>query len=62
MDNSKLTDAQWKRAVIYKALAEYIYPQLTEWKDPGVVMGKMLSKQIEFYRAKYAEEFQCSIA
>ncbi len=59
MDNSKLTDAQWKRAVIYKALAEYIYPQLTKWKDPQGGDGQdAFQVQIEFYRAKYAEEFQ----
>ena len=58
MDNSKLTDAQWKRATIYKALAEYIYPQLTKWKDPQGGDGQdAFQVQIEFYRAKYAEEF-----
>ena len=59
MNNSKLTDAQWKRAVIYKALAEYIYPQLTKWKDPQGGDGQdAFQVQIDFYRKKYAEEFQ----
>ena len=62
MDNSKLTDAQWKRAVIYKALAEYIYPQLTKWKDPQGGDGQdAFQVQIEFYRAKYAEEFNACL-
>lgn len=58
LDSSKLTPAQFKRTTIYKALAEYIYPQLTKWKDPEGGDGQdAFQVQIEFYRAKYAEEF-----
>jgi len=58
LDSSKLTPAQFKRATIYKALAEYIYPQLTKWKDPQGGDGQdAFQVQITFYRAKYAEEF-----
>jgi len=62
MDSSKLTAAQWKRATIYKALAEYIYPQLTKWKDPQGGDGQdAFQVQITFYRAKYAEEFNACL-
>jgi len=58
LDSSKLTPAQFKRATIYKALAEYIYPMLTKWKDPQGGDGQdAFQVQITFYRAKYAEEF-----
>ena len=58
LDSSKLTPAQFKRATIYKALAEYIYPQLTKWKDPQGGDGQdAFQVQITCYRAKYAEEF-----
>ena len=55
--NSKLTDAQWKRCVVYKALAEYIMPQLTKWRTPEGDEDAF-QRQINFYRASYATEFQ----
>ena len=55
--SSKLTDAQWKRCVVYKALAEYIMPQLTKWKTPEGD-NDAFQVQIEFYRSSYATEFQ----
>lgn len=59
MDNSKLTDAQWQRSVIYKALAEYIYPILSKFKDPDGGDGKdAFQNKMDFYRQKYNEEFQ----
>ena len=57
--NSKLTDAQWKRCVVYKALAEYIYPILSKFKDPDGGDGKdTFQNKMDFYRQKYSEEFQ----
>ena len=59
LDSSKLTNAQWLRFVVYNALAEYIYPILTKWKDPQGGDGQdAFQVQIDFYRKKYAEEFQ----
>jgi|TARA_X000001382_G_scaffold89528_2_gene64198 hypothetical protein len=59
LDSSKLTNAQWLRCVVYKSLAEYIYPMLTKWKDPQGGDGQdAFQIQIDFYRKKYAEEFQ----
>ena len=59
MTDTKLTDAQWKRAVVYRALAEYIFPQLTKWKDGNSGDGKdSFQVQIDFYRDRFNEEFQ----
>ena len=59
LDSSKLTNAQWLRCVVYKSLSEYIYPMLTKWKDPQGGDGQdAFQIQIDFYRKKYAEEFQ----
>ena len=59
MTNSKLTAAQWKRATSYKAFADYIFPQLTKWRDPDTGEGKdSFQVQIDYYRSRYAEEFQ----
>lgn len=59
MDNSKLTPAQWKRAVLYRAMAEYIYPILSKFKDPNGGEGKdTFQNKMDYYRSRYAEEFQ----
>jgi hypothetical protein len=59
MDNSKLTPAQWKRAVLYRAMAEYIYPILSKFKDPNGGEGKdTFQNKMDHYRSRYAEEFQ----
>ena len=59
LDSSKLTNAQWTRSVVYRALAEYIYPILSKFKDPDGRDGKdTFQNKMEFYRQKYAEEFQ----
>jgi len=55
--SSKLTNAQWVRCVVYKALAEYIMPQLTKWRTPDGE-ADAFQIQIDFYRNKYNEEFQ----
>lgn len=59
LDSSKLVPAQFIRATCYKAFAEYIFPQLTKWRDPDTGEGKdTFQVQIDYYRLKYAEEFQ----
>ena len=57
MDSAKLTNSQWTRCVVYKSLSEYIYPMLTKWKTPDGGEDAF-QIQINFYRSKYAEEFQ----
>jgi len=56
MTDSKLTDSQWVYAVVYKALAYYIFPQLTKWKAD--TERDSFQVQIEFYKDRYNEEFQ----
>jgi hypothetical protein len=59
MDETKLTPSQFKRAVLFKALADYIFPILTKWKDPqGGDGADAFQVQMAHYRQKYAEEFQ----
>lgn len=59
LDSTKLTNSQWTRSVVYKALADYILPMLTKWKDPqGGDGADTFQVKMDFYRAKYAEEFQ----
>ena len=56
MTDSKLTDSQWVYAVVYKALAYYIFPQLTKWRTDAE--KDSFQVQIEFYKDRYNEEFQ----
>ena len=56
MTDSKLTNAQWKRSVVYMAMWKYIYPQLTKWNEIGSLDSFQI--QIDFYKDRYAEEFQ----
>ena len=57
--SSKLTGAQFRRAVCYKALGEYIFPQLSKFRDPNTGEGKdSFQVQMDYYRNRYNEEFQ----
>jgi len=59
MNSNKLIASQWKRAVIFKSFADYIYPILTKWKDPqGGDGADAFQVQMAHYRQRYAEEFQ----
>ena len=59
MDETKLVASQFKRAVLFKALADYIFPILTKWKDPqGGDGADAFQVQMAHYRQRYAEEFQ----
>ena len=51
-DATLLTNTQWTTATIYRALAYYILPKLTQWR----VDSDAFQEQIEFYQARYAEE------
>ena len=57
LNKALLTNTQWTRSVVYRALGEYILPMLTKWKTPDGDIDAF-QVQIEFYRAKYAQEFQ----
>lgn len=53
MDISKLTNSQFLRLSTYLVLWKYALPQLTNWVD-----GDRFVKMIEFYKARYGEEFE----
>ena len=57
--NSKLTPSQWRRSVCYKALADYIFPMLSKFRDPDTGEGKdSFQVQMDYYKNRYNEEFQ----
>ena len=59
LDKSKLVGTQFRRAVCYKALADYIFPMLTKFRDPDTGEGKdSFQVQMDYYRNRYNEEFQ----
>lgn len=53
MDTTKLTDSQFARLSTYLVLWKYALPQLTNW-----VSDDRFLKMIEFYKARYGEEFE----
>tara|TARA_R110002012_G_scaffold64474_2_gene169539 strand:+ start:4055 stop:4522 length:468 start_codon:yes stop_codon:yes gene_type:complete len=55
MTDTKLTDAQWKKSVVYNAMWKYILPILTKWKEVGDMDSFQI--QIDFYRDRFVEEF-----
>jgi hypothetical protein len=59
MNSALLVNSQWIRAVVYRALSDYILPMLTKWKDPdGGDGADTFQVKMDYYRKKYAEEFQ----
>ena len=59
MNSALLVNSQWTRAVVYRALSDYILPMLTKWKDPqGGEGADTFQVKMDYYRKKYAEEFQ----
>ncbi len=57
MDNSKLTDAQFKNASVYHVLSYYILPKLSDF-----VEGDKFTSAMEFYRTRFEEEFDAILA
>jgi len=56
MDETKLTDAQWKRCSVFKMLADYVCPLLTKFNsDDNLDRFQMMQK---YYQTEYAKEFQ----
>ena len=59
MNENLLTASQWKRAVLYRAMSEYIYPILSKFKDPDGGDGKdTFQNKMDYYKSRYAEDFQ----
>jgi hypothetical protein len=57
-DTTKLDDAQWTRATVYRAMYQYILPKLSTFRPEG----DSFRERIDFYRASYAEEMSAQIA
>ena len=56
-DADLLTAAQWKRATLYKALADYIMPSLSPFRE-----GDAFQLQMTYYKTRYAEETTAEFA
>lgn len=50
-EKSKLTETQWTKAAVYRALSAYILPKLATFRIDDVFQA-----QIAFYKERYAEE------
>lgn len=51
-DKANLTETQWTKATVYRALSTYIFPKLSTFRVDDVFM-----EQINFYKNRFAEEF-----
>lgn len=56
-DKTKLTESQWTKATVYKALAGYIMPKLATFRIDDVFV-----EQIKFYKERFAEEMDLQFA
>lgn len=52
-----LTESQWTRATVYRALATHILPKLATFRIDDVFV-----EQIKFYKERYAEEMDLQFA
>lgn len=57
-DATKLTDSQWQRATIYRALYAHILPLLS----PFAVGGDTFREMIDHYRNRFVEEMDMEMA
>jgi hypothetical protein len=57
-DAAKLTDTQWRRATVYRALSAYILPKLSTWRPEGDSFRELISH----YQTRYNEEFSAELA
>ncbi len=57
-DASKLVEAQWQRATVYRALYSHILPLLS----PFAVGGDTFREMIEHYRNRFVEEMDMEMA
>jgi hypothetical protein len=57
-DASLLTEAQWTRATVFRALSTHILPSLS----PFAVGGDTFREMITFYKARFEEEMDMEMA
>lgn len=51
-DETKLVEAQWTDATLYRALYRYILPQLSQFRVDGDTFQEMM----KYYKSEYKEE------
>lgn len=56
-DPVKLTETQWTRATVYRALAVYILPKLSTFRPEG----DSFREQLAFYQNRFDEEFNLQL-
>ena len=56
-DPAKLTETQWTRATVYRALAVYILPKLSTFRPEG----DSFREQLAFYQNRFDEEFNLQL-
>lgn len=56
-DKSKLTESQWTRSTIYRALSTHIMPKLSTFRIDDV-----FTEQVKFYKEAYEEEINVQFA
>jgi len=54
---ANLTETQWTKATVYRALSTYILPKLATFRLDDVFV-----EQIKFYKERYAEEMDLQFA
>ena len=57
-DATKLTESQWTRSTVYRALANHIMPKLSTFRDAG----DPFLNQIGFYKERFEEELDLQFA
>ena len=56
-DKTRLTDSQWTKATVYRALSAYILPKLSTFRVDDV-----FREQIVFYKERFEEEMNTQFA
>lgn len=56
-DKANLTESQWTKSTVYRALSTYILPKLATFRVDDVFM-----EQINFYKNRFGEEFDLQFA
>jgi len=56
-DATRLTESQWTRATVYRALAVYILPKLSTFRPEG----DSFREQLAFFQNRFDEEFNMQL-
>jgi hypothetical protein len=53
-NSARLTESQWTKATVYKALFSYVLPKLSTFRPEG----DPFQNQLSFYKERFEEEFE----